>query len=70
MAEKEGEERILSRLHTVSTEPNTRSELGNREIITQAEIRGRALNQRSHPGAPKLLLTLHVLSLVQSVLYV
>ena len=44
-AETEGE-RILSRLHAVSTEPDPGLELTNPEIKTQT------LNSLSHPGTP------------------
>ena len=48
------EERIPSRLHAVSTEPDVGLELTNHEIMTWAEIKSLTLNQLSHPGAPVL----------------
>ena len=49
-----GRQRIPSRLHAVSTEPDTRLELLNHEIVTRAKTKSQALNELSHPGAPKL----------------
>ena len=46
-------ERIPSRLHTTSTEPDARLELVNCEIMTWAKIYSQMLNQLSHPGALK-----------------
>ena len=50
-AEREGETESEegSRLRGVSTEPDTRLELTNHEIMTRAEV---GLNRLSHPGAP------------------
>ena len=45
-------ERIPSRLHTVSVEPDTGLDPMNCEAVTGAEISGRPLNRLSHPGAP------------------
>ena len=50
-AEREGE-RIPSRLHTASTEPDVGLEPINCEMMTSAETNSRTLNRRSHPGAP------------------
>ena len=44
-------ERIPSRLHTVSTEPNSGLKLTNRVIMTRPKIKSRMLNRLSHPGA-------------------
>ena len=49
-AEK-GRERIPSRLHAVSTQPDTEPDLMNREIMTLAQIKSQTLNQLSHPSA-------------------
>ena len=49
-----GRERILSRLHTVSTEPNAGLEPTNCKIMTWAKTKSRTLNWLSHPGAPKI----------------
>ena len=46
-------ERIASRLHTVSTEPNSGLEPMNRETMTRAETKSWMLNQLRHPGAPE-----------------
>ena len=48
-AEREGD-RIPSRLHAVSTEPDAGLEFMNHEIMTWAKTKSRALNQLSHPG--------------------
>ena len=45
-------ERIRSRLHTASTEPDTRLEGKNREIMNRAEVKSLTLNRLSHPGTP------------------
>ena len=52
---RERRERISSRLHAVSTEPDVGLDLRNHEIMTWAEIQSEALNQLSHPGAPRRL---------------
>ena len=49
-----GRERIPSRLHTLSAEPDVGLEVTNREIVTWAESKSQMLNRLSHPGAPKL----------------
>ena len=49
-------ERIPSRLHIVSTEPNVELELTNGENMTRAEIKSQSLNQLSLPGAQSLIL--------------
>ena len=49
-----GRERIPSRLHTVSAEPDVWLNLMNHEIVTWAEIKSWALNLLSHPDAPSL----------------
>ena len=67
--QREIRERILSRLHTVSSEPDTGIKLTNREIMTSAEIRSRMLNIPSHPGAPALVLSDSYLLLQKSVEY-
>ena len=46
-----GKEKIPSRLHAVSTEPNVGLDLTNREIMTWAKIKSRMLNRLSHPSA-------------------
>ena len=46
-------QRIPSRLHTVSAEPNLGLEPTNFEIVTQAEIESQMLNRLSHPGTVK-----------------
>ena len=48
-SEREGE-RILSRLHAVSTEPNMGLSPMNHEIMTWAKIKSQTLNRLSHPG--------------------
>ena len=53
-AQGEGQ-RIPSRLRAVSTEPDAGLKLTNHEIATGAEIKGRTLNQPSHPGAPGII---------------
>ena len=53
----EREETILSRLHSVSTEPNVGFELTNRKIMTWAEIKSGTLNWLSLPGDPKALIS-------------
>ena len=52
--EREGE-RISSRFHTVSTEPNMGLELTNHELMTWAEIKNQMSNEVSNPGAPRSL---------------
>ena len=49
--ERKGE-RIPSRLHTTSAEPNMKLELTNHKIMTWAKTKSWTLNQLSHPGAP------------------
>ena len=51
-AEREGdtESEAGSRLHAVSTEPDTGLELTNREIMTRAEIKSQSPNRLSHSG--------------------
>ena len=49
-----GRERISSRLHAVSLEPDARLELMNCEIMTCTETKSQMLNQLSYPGASKL----------------
>ena len=51
---EEGRERILSRLHAASTDPDAELKLTNREIMTWAEFKSGTLNRLSHPGAPIL----------------
>ena len=48
-----GRQRIPSKLHTVSAEPHVGLKFMNREIITWAKTKSRALNRLSLPGAPK-----------------
>ena len=43
-AEREGRERIPSRLHTVSTEPDTGLDLMNCEIMICAQIKSQRLS--------------------------
>ena len=52
---KRGRQRIPSRLHAVSAEPDTGLEFTNCEFMTWAEIRRWMLNQRSHPSILVLL---------------
>ena len=47
-----GRERIPSRLHTFSAEPDAGLKLTNHEIMTRAEIKSKMLIQLSHPGVP------------------
>ena len=47
-----GRERIPSRLHAVSTDPDVGLESTNHEIMTWAEIKSQRLNWLSHPGTP------------------
>ena len=49
---REREERIPSRLHAVSAEPDAGLSIMNRVIMTWAEIKSWPLNRLSHPGAP------------------
>ena len=55
-AEGGGGERIPSRIHAVSVEPEAGLNLMNHEIKTLAEIKSWMLNWMSHPGAPILTL--------------
>ena len=48
--QRDGGERIASRLHAVSTEPNVGLELANHEIMTWTKIKSQTLNWLSHPG--------------------
>ena len=50
-AERERRERIPSRLHAVSVEPDVGLDFMNCEIMTWAEIKIWTLNWLSHPGA-------------------
>ena len=53
--QREGEsERIPSRLHTVSTEPDAGLKATNREIMTWAKIMSQTLNRLSHSGTRPL----------------
>ena len=45
-------QRIPSRLHAVSAEPDAGPKPTNQEIMTRAGIKRRVLNLLSHPGAP------------------
>ena len=45
-------ERISSRFHAASTEPNMRPELTNHGIMTWTKSKSQTLNQLSHPDAP------------------
>ena len=47
-------ERILSRLCTVLTEPDSGLDLTNHEIVILAKIKSQMLNWLSHPGTPYL----------------
>ena len=49
---KRGGERMPSRLRAVSTEPDVRLELMNREMMTRAKIESQMFNRLHHPGAP------------------
>ena len=51
--QKRGRERILSRLHIVSTEPEAGHDPMNREIMIWAQTKSWMLNQLSHPSVPK-----------------
>ena len=53
-------ERIPSRFHTVSTEPDAGLELMNHEITIQAETKSQTLNQLSHPGTPSSIVLLTI----------
>ena len=48
-------DRIPSTLHTIRAEPNPGLDPTNREIMTRAEPKSRALNLLSHPGAPSFI---------------
>ena len=48
--EREGE-RIPSRVHTVSTEPDVEFDLMNCGIMTLAKTNSQILNQMSHPAS-------------------
>ena len=50
-----GRQKIPSRLHTVSSEPNVGLELTNREIMTRAEIQSWTFNWLSCPDTPPYL---------------
>ena len=50
-AERRGRQRIPSRLHAVSTEPNVGLDPTNHEVMTGAETESQRLNRWSHPGA-------------------
>ena len=56
-AERE-RERIPSRLHAFSAEPDIGLELRNGEITTWAETKSWMLNQLSHPGSPVVFVLL------------
>ena len=45
-----GRERIPSRAHTVSTEPDAELNLANPEIVTWVEIKSQTFSWLSHPG--------------------
>ena len=62
-----GRQRIPRGLHTVSAQPNVGLELMNCKTMTWAEIKGRMLNQLSHPGAP---ISLSSFSLAIMIFYV
>ena len=49
-------ERIQSRLHTVSMEPDAGLKLTKHEIMTWAKTRSWTPNGLNHPGAPPLTL--------------
>ena len=48
-----GRERIPSRLHTVSAEPDAGLQLMNPEIMTPAKIKSQMLNRLSHTGVSR-----------------
>ena len=50
--EQRERERIPSRLHAVSAEPDAGLRLTNCEVMTRAKMKSRMLNPLSHPGAP------------------
>ena len=54
-------ERIPSRLHTVSTEPDTELSLTNRKIMTWATIKSRMLNLTEPPRSPYPLLLILII---------
>ena len=51
---EKGREKILSRLHVISTKPKVEVDLMNQEIMTWTEIKSRLLNQLSHPRASQV----------------
>ena len=53
---KRGRERIPSRLHPVSIEPNVGHDLTNHEIMARVEIKNQMLNWLSRPGASVFLI--------------
>ena len=57
--EREGD-RIPSRLHAASAEPEAGLELMNCEIMTWAATNGQMLNRLSQPGAPPLRILYYV----------
>ena len=50
---KRRRERLPSRLHTVSAEPDERLHLMNGEVMICAEIKSWVLNRLTPPGAPE-----------------
>ena len=50
-----GRERIPSRFHAVSAEPDTRLHLTNHEIMTWTEIRSQTFNLLERPGASTII---------------
>ena len=53
-------DRIPSRLHAVSEEPDLGLELMNCKIMTQAQMKSQMLNRLSHSGAPHDLYFLNI----------
>ena len=51
-------DRIPSRLHTASTEPDTGLHPTNHEIVTRAEIKSRTLHPTEPPRRPSTILLL------------
>ena len=52
-AEEKEKNRIPSRFHAISTEPDVELELMNCEIAMRAQIMSQMLNQLCHAGAPR-----------------
>ena len=57
---REERERIPSRLHAVSVEPDAGRDPTNNEIMTRAKIKSWLLNRLSHPGTPATDIWLYI----------